>query len=104
MSLLAAGLAALEQRREEVNALNVFRVADGDTGTTWWLTLQAALDELDRLADGGEGDPGEEIGRDEIVALGCARSAARRARQLGRDPLPADPGRRRGACIAPRAS
>ncbi len=40
-----------EERREEVNALNVFPVADGDTGDNMVLTLRAALDELDRLAD-----------------------------------------------------
>ena len=74
-SLLAAGLAALEERREEVNALNVFPVADGDTGDNMVLTLRAALDELDRLADAS----GDDIGRDQIVAS-VARAALLGAR------------------------
>ena len=49
-AVLEAGLAALEARREEVNELNVFPVADGDTGDNMVLTLRAVLDELDRLA------------------------------------------------------
>ena len=42
----------LERRRQEVNDLNVFPVADGDTGDNMVLTLKAVLAELDRL--GGE--------------------------------------------------
>jgi uncharacterized protein len=74
-SLLAAGLAALEERREEVNALNVFPVADGDTGDNMVLTLRATLDELDRLAVAS----GDDIGRDQIVAS-VARAALLGAR------------------------
>src|SRR5947209_3784561 len=36
---------------ERVNALNVFPVPDGDTGTNMSLTLQAATDGLRRLGD-----------------------------------------------------
>jgi DAK2 domain fusion protein YloV len=54
----------LETRRREVNDLNVFPVADGDTGDNMALTLRAVLDELDRLSLQGDLD---EIGRDEIV-------------------------------------
>ena len=57
-------LVELEARREEVNALNVFPVADGDTGDNMALTLRAVLDELDRLSAAGGLD---EIGRDQIV-------------------------------------
>ena len=74
-SVLAAGLAALEERREEVNALNVFPVADGDTGDNMVLTLRATLEELDRLADAS----GDDIGRDQIVAS-VARAALLGAR------------------------
>ncbi len=48
-TVVEAGLAALESRREEVNDLNVFPVADGDTGDNMVLTLRAVLQELDRL-------------------------------------------------------
>jgi DAK2 domain fusion protein YloV len=63
-AVVEGALAELETRRREVNDLNVFPVADGDTGDNMALTLQAVLDELDRLSLQGELD---EIGRDEIV-------------------------------------
>src|SRR3954447_4850289 len=65
-AVIAGALAALEARRQEVNDLNVFPVADGDTGDNMVLTLRAVLDEIDRLAaEAGQID--KEIGRDEIV-------------------------------------
>ncbi|HKH19114.1 MAG TPA: DAK2 domain-containing protein, partial [Solirubrobacteraceae bacterium] len=63
-TVVQRSLAELEARREEVNDLNVFPVADGDTGDNMLLTLHAVLDELDRLQDKGALD---DIGRDEIV-------------------------------------
>ena len=44
--LTAAGLAWLEQHHEMVNALNVFPVPDGDTGTNMLLTLRSAYREI----------------------------------------------------------
>ncbi|BAS27450.1 DAK2 domain-containing protein [Limnochorda pilosa] len=41
----------LELAREEINALNVFPVPDGDTGTNMLLTLQAALAEMERVTE-----------------------------------------------------
>ncbi len=67
-------LAQLEARRDEVNELNVFPVADGDTGDNMALTLRAVLAELDRLAEAAQERTIDEIGRDEIV-----RSVARAA-------------------------
>jgi DAK2 domain fusion protein YloV len=63
-TVVEAALAELESRRREVNDLNVFPVADGDTGDNMALTLSAVLDELDRLSSQGDID---DIGRDEIV-------------------------------------
>ncbi len=63
-TVVQRSLAELEARREEVNDLNVFPVADGDTGDNMALTLRAVLDELDRLQGEGALDV---IGRDEIV-------------------------------------
>jgi uncharacterized protein len=77
-ALVAGALAHLESRRQEVNDLNVFPVADGDTGDNMVLTMAAVLAELDRLA--GEGDRTiDEIGRDEIVES-VARAALLGAR------------------------
>ncbi|MCR4408236.1 MAG: DAK2 domain-containing protein [Anaerolineae bacterium] len=44
--LLAAGLAWLERHSEAINALNVFPVPDGDTGTNMLLTMQSAYEEI----------------------------------------------------------
>jgi uncharacterized protein len=62
-----AGLAHLESRRQEVNDLNVFPVADGDTGDNMALTLRAVLHELDRLQGSDSSRTIDEIGREEIV-------------------------------------
>ena len=47
---LAAGLAWLEHHAEAINALNVFPVPDGDTGTNMVLTLRAAVAEAESVA------------------------------------------------------
>jgi hypothetical protein len=64
-TVVEGALGELEARRQEVNDLNVFPVADGDTGDNMALTLRAVLDELDRLSE-HEG-PLDEIGRTQIV-------------------------------------
>ncbi len=45
-TLVEAGLTWLRTNQQTVNALNVFPVPDGDTGTNMVLTMQAALDEI----------------------------------------------------------
>ncbi|MCW3031254.1 MAG: hypothetical protein JWM66_1387, partial [Solirubrobacterales bacterium] len=75
---MAGALAHLESRRQEVNDLNVFPVADGDTGDNMALTLRAVLDELDRLQGDGARTI-DEIGREEIVES-VARAALLGAR------------------------
>jgi hypothetical protein len=76
---VAGALAHLESRREEVNDLNVFPVADGDTGDNMALTLRAVLAELDRLQGSNEERTIDEIGREEIVQS-VARAALLGAR------------------------
>jgi len=77
---VAGALAHLESRREEVNDLNVFPVADGDTGDNMALTLRAVLAELDRLLGAnGEVRTIDQIGREEIVQS-VARAALLGAR------------------------
>ena len=72
-NVVAASLAELESRRGEVNDLNVFPVADGDTGDNMAMTLRAVLQELDNL----NGEPIDVIGREQLV------SAVARAALLG---------------------
>jgi DAK2 domain fusion protein YloV len=76
---VAGALAHLESRRQEVNDLNVFPVADGDTGDNMALTLRAVLEELDRLQGSDEQRTIDEIGREEIVQS-VARAALLGAR------------------------
>jgi DAK2 domain fusion protein YloV len=76
---VAGALAHLESRREEVNDLNVFPVADGDTGDNMALTLRAVLEELDRLQGSDDSRTIDEIGREEIVQS-VARAALLGAR------------------------
>jgi len=71
--VVAGAFTELENRREEVNDLNVFPVADGDTGDNMALTMRAVVEELNTLDDNAM----EQIGRDEIV------SAVARAALLG---------------------
>jgi DAK2 domain fusion protein YloV len=72
-----AACAALEARRQEINDLNVFPVADGDTGDNMARTLRAVSDELERIA--GDERSVDEIGRDDIVQA-VARAALLGAR------------------------
>jgi uncharacterized protein len=76
---VAGALAHLESRRQEVNDLNVFPVADGDTGDNMALTLRAVLTELDRLQGSDGARTIDEIGREEIVQS-VARAALLGAR------------------------
>jgi fatty acid kinase len=50
LAAFRAAVASLEANVEEINALNVFPVPDGDTGTNMLATVRAALEEGDRLA------------------------------------------------------
>lgn len=49
---------ALSETREEIDALNVYPVPDGDTGTNMFLTVSAARD---ALRDAAAGDPGMDL-------------------------------------------
>ena len=55
--VVGVALSHLETRREEINDLNVFPVADGDTGDNMALTMRYVLEELDHLEQRANGDP-----------------------------------------------
>src|SRR5205085_671197 len=63
--VIAVALRHLESRREEINDLNVFPVADGDTGDNMARTMDAVRQALDRL----ERDEGEDASRARIVQV-----------------------------------
>jgi uncharacterized protein len=73
--VVSSAYASLEARREEVNDLNVFPVADGDTGDNMAMTMRAVMEELDRL----DGQSVDEVGRTELVQA-LARAALMGAR------------------------
>ena len=70
----AAALAALGDAREEIDALNVYPVPDGDTGTNLYLTVEAACASRDRRCR-----PTHRCARRRHLR---PRRAARRPRQL----------------------
>ncbi len=70
----------LRTNQQTVNALNVFPVPDGDTGTNMMLTMTSAWNEI---KDSGEKHVGRMAGHDR------QGRADGRPRQFGRDPLPA---------------
>jgi DAK2 domain fusion protein YloV len=51
-ALLTAGFRALEERKQEINDLNVYPVPDGDTGTNLALTMRGIIDAVGKLPDG----------------------------------------------------
>jgi len=54
--MILAAQASLEQNKERVNALNVFPVPDGDTGTNMFLTISAAVREVNKARGGTVGE------------------------------------------------
>lgn len=76
--LVAAAAAHVDARKQEINDLNVFPVADGDTGDNMALTLRSVVEELDAVL--GEGlTLGGDGGRTELVRR-LARAALLGAR------------------------
>ncbi|WP_432836072.1 DAK2 domain-containing protein [Dactylosporangium sp. CA-092794] len=71
----AAGLTALRRHRAEIDALNVYPVPDGDTGTNLVLTMAAAVEAITPAT--GRPEAGEAVGG---VLRGAARGALLGAR------------------------
>ena len=68
--LIGAGLAWLERHQQAINALNVYPVPDGDTGTNMLLTMQSAYREI-------QASPEEEV---DAIAQKVAHGALMGAR------------------------
>jgi uncharacterized protein len=65
---------ALSSAREEIDALNVYPVPDGDTGTNMFLTVSAARD---ALREARAADPGLSLGDGMAVLARAALMGAR---------------------------
>lgn len=55
LNAVAAAAKVLDERKEEVNRLNVFPVPDGDTGTNMSLTIQSVVSNVANLPIGASG-------------------------------------------------
>src|SRR3990172_4791539 len=55
-SLAEAAYAWLEANKQTVNALNVFPVPDGDTGTNMVLTMKSAVEEMRKVPETKAGE------------------------------------------------
>jgi DAK2 domain fusion protein YloV len=62
-----AGHAWLEQHREAINALNVFPVPDGDTGTNMSLTMRAATKDIADSTETAAGAMAERLSRGALM-------------------------------------
>ncbi|KUN01603.1 dihydroxyacetone kinase [Streptomyces yokosukanensis] len=62
-------LAALGRAREEIDAINVYPVADGDTGTNLYLTLESAATAVEAVFAGYETGAGEPSLADAVRAM-----------------------------------
>ena len=67
-ALVAAGSRAVEANRDQINALNVFPVPDGDTGTNMSLTLRAITEESRIQPAFHVGDAARRMARSALLA------------------------------------
>lgn len=65
--LIEAGLTWLKTNQQIVNALNVFPVPDGDTGTNMLLTMQAAYDEIAHSGEKNIGQMAQAVARGALI-------------------------------------
>ncbi|MDQ7790640.1 MAG: DAK2 domain-containing protein [Clostridia bacterium] len=61
--ILVGGATRLARLRKDIDRLNVFPVPDGDTGTNMYLTLMAALQEMDKVSEDSIGAVSEAVAR-----------------------------------------
>ncbi|MDN5376610.1 MAG: fatty acid kinase [Thermacetogenium sp.] len=65
--LFLGGLAAIAEHQKEIDRLNVFPVPDGDTGRNMYLTMAAAVRELEKVNGSGVGCVGEAVARGSLL-------------------------------------
>ena len=68
-ALVAAGSRAVETNRDQINALNVFPVPDGDTGTNMSLTLRAIVEKSAIQPTLHVGDAAQRMARSALLAV-----------------------------------
>ncbi|NEC70867.1 DAK2 domain-containing protein, partial [Streptomyces rochei] len=84
-------LRALGRAREEIDAINVYPVADGDTGTNLYLTVESAVAAVEavfaahavRTGESSGAEPGRAVGRGEGPSLAEAVGAMAHGALIG---------------------
>ena len=72
--LIEAGLTWLRANQQMVNALNVFPVPDGDTGTNMVLTMQSAFNEIEALGHRGIGQMAAAVSQGALMGRAAIRA------------------------------
>ena len=67
IEVLQSSVNNLLNHKEEVNALNVFPVPDGDTGTNMSLTIKSALEEVKRSVENDLGKLAKDTARGSLM-------------------------------------
>lgn len=67
VEMIRATASAVEANRDTINALNVFPVPDGDTGTNMMLTLRSVVDDLGDDSSGTIGDIAKKMARSALL-------------------------------------
>ncbi len=65
--MLATATSWLEKSASDIDALNVFPVPDGDTGTNMLLTMRSSVDEANQTADSSAGGVAQAIARGALL-------------------------------------
>ena len=65
--MFSVATSCLERNATVINALNVFPVPDGDTGTNMLLTMQSIMAEVERTSDANAGDAAQAMARGALM-------------------------------------
>ena len=65
--MVKASLASLRRHKDAINALNVFPVPDGDTGTNMMLTMTSAWEDIENLPHEGIGEIAEQVAQGALM-------------------------------------
>ena len=69
--IVTNGAVSLRNAYKEIDALNVFPVPDGDTGTNMSMTMSAAVAELKRLGDKANASEVASVTASAAMKLSC---------------------------------
>ena len=70
-SMIFESATLVNEKREEIDFLNVYPVPDGDTGTNMALTLLAAAKEVERCSSDSVGDLADAAAKGSLMGLGA---------------------------------